>query len=162
MKAGNIYINVHTEANPGGEIRAQLMLAEAFVFDAWMNGAQEVPEEAVPGTGLAALWLNDAWDALNFDIVVDQISGPIAAIHIHNAMLGENGDVLVNLSPSIDGNRMMGEISGADLSNELITALLSGDTYLNLNTDAFPNGEIRGQNDNMMDCPDLLKMQVNA
>ncbi|WP_306642221.1 CHRD domain-containing protein [Sanyastnella coralliicola] len=145
LKEGNIYINIHTELNPGGEIRAQLNLAEAFVFDAWLNGMQEVPSIDAPGTGMASLWMNDAWDELNYDIVVDQISGPIDAIHIHGAGLGENGDVLANLTPSIDGNRISGTITGDLLTEELVTMLINGQCYFNLHTSAFPSGEIRGQ-----------------
>ncbi|NNE54848.1 MAG: CHRD domain-containing protein [Flavobacteriales bacterium] len=145
LMSGNIYVNIHTEMNPGGEIRGQLELAETFVFDTRLNGAQSEPATEVPGDGLGAFWFNSTWDTLYYDIVTDLLSGPIAAIHIHAGDPMVNGDVLVNLSGDVMGNRVMGSISGTALTSDLISALILGDTYVNLHTEAFPDGEIRGQ-----------------
>ena len=145
LKAGNIYINVHTDANPGGEIRGQLMLAHTFTFDAWMNGSQEVPFSNVPGQGVAIFWFNETWDTLSYDIVVDQLSGSITGAHIHNGISGTNGGVEVNLSTNINGNRISGTIAGMDLTSAFIDNMIMGTSYINVHTAAFPGGEIRGQ-----------------
>ncbi len=44
-----------------------------------------------------------------------------------------------------DGNRISGQIGGSALTEQLITAMIMGDTYVNLHTDDFAAGEIRGQ-----------------
>ena len=40
---GNMYINVHTTANPNGEIRGQIIPESDIQFIADLNGAQETP-----------------------------------------------------------------------------------------------------------------------
>ncbi|MCB9240951.1 MAG: CHRD domain-containing protein [Flavobacteriales bacterium] len=142
---GNIYLNVHTSANAGGEIRGQLNLAKAFVFDSWLNGAQEEPMEMVPGKGIAALWFSPMWDTLYYMAQFDEISGAITAAHIHNAAIGANGSVDANLSAGINGNRLMGSITGTALTNDLINRLIMGWSYINVHTEAYPSGEVRGQ-----------------
>lgn len=145
LMAGDIYINIHTDANPGGEIRGQLMLANTFVFDTWMNGAQEVPSAVAPGAGVGAFWFNETWDTLSYNIVVDQISSSISGIHIHNGVAGMSGGVLVDLTGDVNGNRISGFIAGTDLTDALISQMILGETYVNLHTAGFPTGEIRGQ-----------------
>jgi hypothetical protein len=48
MLEGGYYINVHTLANPNGEIRGQIYknAREGFVFE--LNGGQEVPSVVQP------------------------------------------------------------------------------------------------------------------
>src|ERR1044072_810484 len=40
---GNLYVNVHTAANPGGEMRGQVLLASGADFEARLTGTQENP-----------------------------------------------------------------------------------------------------------------------
>ncbi|HTL57314.1 MAG TPA: CHRD domain-containing protein [Candidatus Limnocylindrales bacterium] len=78
------------------------------------------------------------------------LTGAATAMHIHGpAGAGTNADVLVSLVPynfpasdPTKGGVIVGTIAwpSADIS-----ALLSGLTYLNIHTAAFPDGEIRGQ-----------------
>ncbi len=143
LQAGNIYVNVHTEANPGGEIRGQLILNKGLTFDTWLSGAQEVPASLTEAKGFAAVTLSPTFDEITYRVVTDGMSGNFDAAHFHNAPLGENGGVLVNLSEGIDGNQTSG--STTDVSSELINALLTGQIYINVHTPGFPGGEIRGQ-----------------
>ncbi|MEO9533467.1 MAG: CHRD domain-containing protein [Crocinitomicaceae bacterium] len=145
LKAGDIYINIHTDANAGGEIRGQLSLTEGFILDTWMNGAQEDPEEDVAGQGVGTFWFNETWDTLSYDILVDQLSASISGIHIHNGAVGVSGAVDVDLSGDVTGNSISGIITGASLTTDLIDRLILGESYVNLHTSMFPNGEIRGQ-----------------
>jgi CHRD domain len=48
MMEDSVYLNVHTAANGGGEIRGQLNFQSDYLLDAFATGAQEVP--AVAGT----------------------------------------------------------------------------------------------------------------
>lgn len=143
LQAGNIYINIHTEANPGGEIRGQLSLDRGLTFDTWLTGAQEVPAAVTEAIGFAAVSLSPTLDEISYRVVVDGLSGSFDAAHFHNAPLGENGGVLLNLSDGIDGNQTSG--SSMDVSPELIDALLTGQIYINVHTPGFPGGEVRGQ-----------------
>lgn len=145
LKAGNIYLNIHTAANANGEVRGQLTLSNAFTFDAWLNGAQESPEATTPGVGVASFWFNATWDTLHYDMQFDHLSGPISAIHVHNALVNANGGVDVDLMSGVNGNVVKGSITGAALTNTLVTRLMSGASYINVHTAAFANGEVRGQ-----------------
>jgi Cu/Zn superoxide dismutase len=145
LRSGNIYVNVHTAANPGGEIRGQLDVNKHLVFDASLNGAQEVPPVTTNAKGVGSLRLNTTMDTLYYDIVSTGLSGAITGAHIHGGAIGTAGGVLIDLTNSITGNRIKGNINGAPLTKEIINQMLVGETYLNLHTAANPNGEIRGQ-----------------
>ena len=145
LQAGEIYINVHTDAYPGGEIRGQLTLDNNLTFDTWLNGAQEVPPAVNASLGLASVSISPDFTEINYRIIATQLSGAITGAHFHNAQLGEAGDVVLNLSDNINGNEIMGTASGMDVTDELINQLLTGQIYLNLHSAGFPGGEMRGQ-----------------
>ena len=145
LMAGRIYVNVHTAANPNGEIRAQLITKKGLTLDANLNGMQEVPAVMTNARGVAALFLNNTLDTLRYDIVANGMSGAIGGAHFHKGGLGANGGVIFDLTPAIMGNRIRGFITGAALNTLAINDFLTGDMYINLHTAANPNGEIRGQ-----------------
>lgn len=78
------------------------------------------------------------------------LTGPATGMHIHGpAGAGTNAGVLVDLGPysfpavnPADGGVIVGNIAWP--TNQT-AALLAGDTYLNVHTAAYPDGEIRGQ-----------------
>lgn len=142
---GDVYINVHTVANPNGEIRGQLAMEMGLAFDANLNGAQEVPAVVTTAQGVASFTINPDLNEIMYDVVVDGLSGSITGTHIHTGAEGVAGGVIIDLSAGINGNRIMGTISGASVTNDVINAMLRGDTYVNVHTAANPNGEIRGQ-----------------
>jgi CHRD domain-containing protein len=84
----------------------------------------------------------------------------VTAAHIHSGKTGANGPILVTLfkteSPSskpINGILTSGNITNADLEGpmagktliDLTKAMELGETYVNVHSEEFPNGEIRGQ-----------------
>jgi len=146
MNAGNIYINVHTEANPGGEIRGQLMLQERLSHDAYLTVEQEIPAPmGTAANGIAVVGLTYALDTLYYDIQLEGLSGPLTGAHFHEGAFGETGGVLIGITDDIDGNRINGFVAGEALTTENIVKFLSGQIYLNVHTDLNPAGEIRGQ-----------------
>jgi hypothetical protein len=155
---GLVYVNVHTEANPGGEIRGQVVGLElpeeppveepeepefvAFGYAA-LSGANEVPAIEGPATGTAAVGLDDEGN-LHFSLTVTGLSGPIAAAHFHGpAPEGENAGVIFEITGAFDGNYAEGVWEG--LTEEQLGYLYDGLLYLNVHTEAHPGGEIRGQ-----------------
>jgi len=143
--AGNIYLNIHTEDNPAGEIRGQLELQHGVFFDTWLNGAQENPPAGTNAMGLAAASLDIETGELMYNVFTAGLSGEITGTHIHEASIGVNGGVIVNLTPGILNNLVSGVVElGADLKTN-VGVLLNGDGYLNVHTEMFANGEIRGQ-----------------
>ena len=83
----------------------------------------------------------------------------ITAAHIHSGNVGENGPVIVTLFSSdtptgrtngilsegtISSSDLEGPMEGRDIS-DLVSAMSNGVTYVNVHTQANPDGEIRGQ-----------------
>jgi len=143
LKAGNIYFNIHTAANPNGEIRGQLWKDNSLYFDANMNGPQD--GTTAMGTGVVSMKLNTTFDTLMYNVVADNLTGAITGMHIHTGAFGTSGGVLVSLNSSSTSNQATGFVTGANLTPALISGLINGSTYVNIHTAANPNGEIRGQ-----------------
>lgn len=145
LLANLIYINVHTSANPGGEIRGQLAYDNQVAFDGFLTGGAEVPAVTTAATGTAQFSLNSTFTAINYSVQVEGLSGAIMGAHLHEAVAGATGGVVVDLSGDVMGNTISGTISGTDLTDALIVELLESGIYLNVHTAANPNGEIRAQ-----------------
>lgn len=142
MFAGQFYLNVHTSANPNGEIRGQILPEEDKAMSVMLNGANEVPAVTTNATGLGFFMLQKHEGRLSFNIVTDGLSGPITGAHLHLNVAGQNGGVVEDLTSFISGNRISGSVI---TSASYINALKSDSLYINIHTAANPNGEIRGQ-----------------
>jgi hypothetical protein len=82
---------------------------------------------------------------LYYDVVVNNLSGPINSAHFHQGDPGTTGAVLYDITADVIGNRIKGKITGSSLTTTLVNTFLKGQVYLNIHTTANPNGEIRGQ-----------------
>jgi len=126
-------------------------------YDANLTGSMQVPPVTTNATGLAELELNDDGDEISYDIQVEDIEGATQA-HIHQGSEGENGDVVVSLFNSSeptdvnDGTLEDGDFTSEDfvgpLQGQNMSALVelmdNGQAYVNVHTEANPDGEIRG------------------
>ncbi|MDH3678275.1 MAG: CHRD domain-containing protein [Nitrosopumilus sp.] len=105
-----------------------------------LDGAQEVQPVDTEGTGSATLSLDTNTGLLNWNIEFSDLSGVNTASHIHGpALEGQNAGVQVPLgigSPIIGGTNIDGS-QQADL--------LAGLWYINIHSENFLGGEIRGQ-----------------
>lgn len=144
LRSEEIYINVHTEANAGGEVRGQLVGTEGLVYDSWMTGSQEVPANDAISFGFAIGELESDLSGMNTAILVDNSSGDISGAHFHNAASGSNGGVVLNLSEFITGSFILTDDALA-VDDAFVSSFLSGDLYLNVHTELYPAGEVRGQ-----------------
>lgn len=144
---GQLYINVHTAANPGGEIRGQILPASGAELCALLTATQEVPPNGSTATGVATARLGP--EGLHLSVSAAGLSGAITAAHIHNAQAGVAGGVVRDLGPDFAGttnaNLVWKPSDPSPLSPALVTDLLKGNLYVNLHTAAAPGGEIRGQ-----------------
>ena len=122
-----------------GHLRSQLLVS------AKLDGMQEVPSVNTNALGVAGFTLNDTRDSLCVNITWTGLTGPVTGIHIHEGARGANGGVVTDLTPYINGNRISVVLTGADVSMNNVSKLLSGMFYLNIHTALNPNGEIRGQ-----------------
>ena len=74
LLAGKVYVNFHTTANPGGEIRGQVNLATSLHFEASLSGAQEVPPDTFKGGGTAVVVLNKGRGEIDYWITYRGLS----------------------------------------------------------------------------------------
>ncbi len=140
LLAGNLYLNVHTADNPGGEVRGQIGMVSGVGFEAHLGGGQEVPPVTNSAAGTASL--NWDKDGLHYRITVDGFSGAITGAHFHNAPAGINGGVVHDITGSFTGSTASGVwVPDATMLGELIASNL----YLNVHTAVNPGGEVRGQ-----------------
>lgn len=81
-----------------------------------------------------------------FSIIVDQIGAPVAA-HIHENVAGQNGPIVVPLTPPSTGNPGTSAGCVPRIGANLIARLRADPSrfYVNVHTGAFPAGAVRGQ-----------------
>lgn len=96
------------------------------------------------GSGLATLTVNPGQGEVCYELSVEDIVLPAIGAHIHVGDAGENGPVVVPLTPP-DASGV--SIGCATVSRELALAILRDpeDYYVNVHTRDFPGGAIRGQ-----------------
>ncbi|MEW5990363.1 MAG: CHRD domain-containing protein [Chloroflexota bacterium] len=150
IKAGTTYVNLHTAANPGGEIRGQV-LAKGDAHFVALDGDQEVPAVTTAASGSGWVVISTDGSTITYFVEYSGLSGAAAAAHIHLGEAGANGGVLLPLSAS--ASPMLGTLDAADLTPTgsvtdfagAVAAIEAGSTYINVHTAANPGGEIRGQ-----------------
>lgn len=149
VKMGMVYLNLHTTANANGEIRGQIKYDNNLRFDAKIDTLQVTGNLSTPSSAIGAgkFSLNATFDTLKYYIVVSNLSGPIAAAHIHNAEPNMDGGVVYEFgSGTINNNVISGMWTASNgLTNELVNQLLYGNLYVAVHTAANPNAELRGQ-----------------
>ena len=133
------------------------VFATTEVYTAQLDGQQEVPVVQTTANGTAELTAPHV-SSITYSVNVTGLD-KVTAAHIHNGHPGENGPIVVTLFKAdqptgpIDGNLAEGNITDANLEGpmqgksiaDLSTAMLNGQTYINVHTQQNPNGEIRGQ-----------------
>lgn len=137
---GQYYLNVHTEDFPAGELRGNLSLESAHSFVTLMSSDEEVPANGSEAIGLASLHYTGNTNVLEVRVQTSGLSGPITGIHLHAGDFGENGPVVENLTPFVNGNTVNVKLDAGDY----IDLLRNDSIYLNVHTALYPGGEIRG------------------
>jgi Cu/Zn superoxide dismutase len=126
-------------------------------FKAKLTPRNEVPSHKTKSSGRAEFKLSKDGKELNYTLHVKNIVNANAA-HIHMGKIGANGPALVVLfsgekKGKFTGILSQGVITEKDLLSDLqgkslddlVQRIKSGETYVNVHTDAFSDGEIRGQ-----------------
>ncbi|MDB6036738.1 MAG: hypothetical protein JWM99_579 [Verrucomicrobiales bacterium] len=134
-----VYANIHTTANPGGEIRGQLI---PINLKANLNGTNETPGVSTSATGVGTF--NVVGNQFYYNLTYTGLSANAVAAHIHGpALPGVPANVLQPL-PGVSGTA--GVLSGSlTLGQPELGYLVDGLVYVNIHTTANQNGEIRGQ-----------------
>jgi len=158
--AGELYVLANAGGVPFGETGVVYRIAPVSKatpnFTAHLSGSEEVPPVDTLAQGQAVFMFNADLSSLAFKLVVANIENVVAA-HIHCAPAGVNGPVGVTLFSggpvSPDGTLAQGTAAAPDAGNncswttlqDVLTAIQTGNAYVNVHTQANPRGEIRGQ-----------------
>ncbi|NCF14865.1 MAG: CHRD domain-containing protein [Gammaproteobacteria bacterium] len=143
LASGRYYTNVHTPANPGGEIRGQVAPESIEVLLTPMSGRQEVPANASTASAVASSTVDLEVGTITLHVNATGVDDATAS-HIHLGFAGENGGVLIGLAQDA-GNPGHWSTTGSPLDANAMESYLAGQLYVNLHTPAVPAGEIRGQ-----------------
>ncbi len=123
-------------------------------YAAYLHGSNVIPSVNTESTGVAILTIDEQNLTLNYHLYVYNIENVFAS-HIHLGAEGENGPVAIPLEPPEEG-QSSGEVS---LSEDNLSNLNEGLFYVNVHTDEYPDGEIRGQ---LMDEPLAFKATLSG
>jgi hypothetical protein len=129
-------------AQPAQTTVNPLVPTAAATHVATLNGANETPPGNSPATGYAWMRFDAATNTLTWTVEYAGLTGPANGAHFHGpGVRGMNSPVVVPL-----GTAFASPIQGTVvLTPAQATQFLGGRWYLNIHTQRFPNGEIRGQ-----------------
>jgi hypothetical protein len=123
--------------------------ASAVTLEALLSGGRETPPNASSAVGTAGVEYDPTTGLFDLDVFVQGIAlADLAAFDLRVGPIGVAGPVIVPIGTGgfvavPDGIRL--SATGLALPSANQQDLLSGNTYFNLQTVAFPAGEIRGQ-----------------
>jgi len=127
-------------------------------FTSTLTGGAERPDPTdSTATGTMTAQLNGSpglW-ILTYEIIYEGLTGPATVGHIHDAInpeptppfterFGAPVHDLDSLESPIQGDWSYADL-GQPLTDSDVENLLAGRMYVNIHTEQFPNGEIRGQ-----------------
>lgn len=133
-----------------------------------LRGFDEVPALSTPGGGRFTATIADDGSSIDYHLNYFNLEGHVLQSHIHFAQRGVSGGITIFLCSNLGNGpvgtqacpQSPGEIEGTIhagdvLSNNqgigagelfsVLRAMRAGITYVNVHTDLFPGGEIRGQ-----------------
>ena len=136
---------------------------EGQSFSAALSGNEEVPPTESNSTGTAKFQEtknNDNESQVSYWVNITGIK-EVNEAHIHNGTTGENGDIVATLSNgdsaegddrppqigfagNITSNELQGPLEDKEIS-DLLSLMSDGNAYVNVHTDKYPDGAIRGQ-----------------
>ncbi|NOX42632.1 MAG: CHRD domain-containing protein [Gammaproteobacteria bacterium] len=140
LLAGGMYLTVHTQINAGGELRGQIVGDDTEVVLVNLNGDNEVPPVTTSASGIGYVTLDTVSGDMVTNVLVDNVAVEVA--HLHQAFAGEIGSPVVPLNLNADKEVVE---TTSTLTADQLTALLNGEMYFNIHSEANQGGELRGQ-----------------
>jgi hypothetical protein len=121
-----------------------LVEAAPISFKVPLSGGQEVPPVFPAGTGTAELTYDPNTRVVTWTVTYSGLSGPATMAHFHGpAQPGKNAPVVIWLTKQ--GSPVESPINGqATLTPDQARQFEASDWYINIHTQAHPEGEIRG------------------
>lgn len=135
-----------------------LTVSISMAFEAKLSGKEVVPAVETKTTGEADFKLSKDGKELTYILKVKDIEN-VTAAHIHTGMMGKSGGPVAGLfkGPKKEGKfsgdlakgtitdkTLVGPLAGKTIG-DLVEMIKSGGAYVNVHTDKYPDGEVRGQ-----------------
>ncbi|MBO6525323.1 MAG: CHRD domain-containing protein [Balneolaceae bacterium] len=145
----NMYVNVHSQNNAPGELRAQILGDASAYFHTHLLGIHEVQPVDKSGYGSAIVELTGSRAIVSGGF--QSLDGDFTGSHIHAAKADANGDVSVVLTPSTNtvGEMTEGEFEVSSntytFTSAQIDSIFNESFYVNIHSSSTPSGELRGQ-----------------
>lgn len=136
---------------------------DPFEFRSRASAAQETTDPASDGSGRARVRFNRRLASVRVKVEVEDLEGNVTDAHLHCALAGRDGPVILPLSPLtgvtkgeiVDNRFFNSDLSGADCSatcgfpvNNMASlrfAAERGCVYVNVHSAFAGTGEVRGQ-----------------
>jgi hypothetical protein len=142
-----------------------------ITYTATLNGPNEAPPNASPGTGFASVIFDTTLNTMEVDVVFTGLTAGDTASHIHccTALPGTGTAIVATTTPTFTGfpnavtsgsylhtfdmtlsssyNAAFITANGGTTTTAeaaLLAGIAAGDAYLNIHSTNFPSGEIRG------------------
>lgn len=150
---------------------AQITNAAPITYIANLDGSNQSPANASPGTGFATVIYDSAIHTMEIDVSFNDLLGVVTASHIHAATAlpfdGTAGvatttptfagfpigvtsgayDIILDMTLTSSWNPAFVTANGGSTASAeaaFATAMAGGKAYFNIHTTQFPGGEIRG------------------
>ena len=114
-------------------------------LSATLSGPAEVPTAGDPdGTGTATVNLDVTKRELCYEVAVQKVDRPVG-MHIHEGERGKSGDIVVPLTTPTASDTTTRGCANVDATLMGRLAATPGNFYVNVHTDRYPQGAVRGQ-----------------
>jgi hypothetical protein len=113
--------------------------AETVKLKADLKASEEVPPTDSSGAGTADVTLDTDTNKVSWKVTYENLTGDATAAHFHGpAKVGANADPIVDITTNL-------KEGSADVTADQLQMIREGNTYINIHTAKYPDGEIRGQ-----------------
>ena len=121
--------------------------AATYSLFATLDGSHQVPANTSLGTGTGNMTYNDLTKLLSWDISFSGLSSGATLAHFHGpALPGANAGPQVTIALGASSGMTSGNLIGTTTLSTLQQGqLLSNLWYVNIHSDLYAGGEIRGQ-----------------
>lgn len=128
----------------GALLVSPVAMAGGTPIIAILSGANEVPPGDPDGAGLMSMTLNSGQEEICWELVVEDIDSPTRA-HIHQGLAGSNGPIVVAFFDFVEIPEDLS--SCVAVERNLVKEIRRNPSgfYVNVHTEDFPGGAIRGQ-----------------
>jgi len=123
-----------------------------ITYDVTLEGSQEVPPVMTDAMGSATVTFDADTNEMTLTGSVSNLSSPLFDVgdvgpaHVHAAPAGENGGVAFPIDVTQSNDGLSATLSLTEtLTEEQASTLQSGGYYINIHTENFNSGELRGQ-----------------